>query len=155
MHEVSTIKDVTVNYLKNIKYSGLFEAELKKDSRSGDFNLIEINARSWWQNHLPTICGINLVMMAYLDAIGKKVTYQDKYKTGVRWIHFINDIFSLICILKNRNIKFSEWYQSYKNIQDYAFFDAQDLGPWFIHPLIVGPIYLKSLIQKFYNSSII
>jgi len=151
MHEVSTIKDITVDYLKNLKYSGLFEAEFKKDPRSGNFRLLEINARSWWQNHFPTICGINLVMMAYLDAIGEKIEYKETYETGVRWIHFINDIFSLIGMLKNGDIRFFEWFQSYKNIKDYAYFNTDDLLPWFIHPLMIGPVYFRSLVKKFYK----
>jgi predicted ATP-grasp superfamily ATP-dependent carboligase len=151
IHEVSNIKDIIINYLKNLKYCGLFDAEFKKDLHNGNFRLLEINARSWWQNHFPTICGINLVMMAYLDAIGEKIEYRETYETGVRWIHFINDVFSLYGMFKNRSIHFSEWVQSYNNIRDYAYFNADDALPWFINPLMVGPVYFRSLKRKLFK----
>jgi len=151
IHEVSNIKDIIINYLKNLRYSGLFDAEFKRDPRNGNFRLLEINARSWWQNYFPTACGMNLVMMAYLDAIGEKTEYRDTYETGVRWIHFINDIFSLFGMIKNGDIRLFEWLQSYKNVKDYAYFNADDLLPWFINPLIVGPVYFRSLKRKLFK----
>ena len=47
-------KNKIINYLKKIQFNGLFDAEFKKDPRDGNFKLIEINARSWWQNSFPT-----------------------------------------------------------------------------------------------------
>lgn len=149
LSEVCYIKDIIISYLKKIKYKGLFDAEFKKDSHNGDFILFEINARSWWQNLFPTVCGINLVLMYYLDSIGEKIEYKDTYKTGVRWIFFLNDVFSLVGMLKKGEIVLSEWFQSYRNIKDYAYFNANDILPFIINPLIKGPIYFRSLLRKF------
>jgi len=149
LSEVYPIKDIIINYLKKIKYKGLFDAEFKKDFRNGNFILFEINARSWWQNLFPTVCGINLVLMYYLDAIDEKVEYKETYKTGVKWIHFVNDVFSLVGMFKKRDIILSEWFESYKNIKDYAYFNANDIFPFIINPLIKGPVYCRSLLRKF------
>jgi len=150
VYEISTIKDIIIDYLKKIEYTGLFDAEIKKDSRNGDFKLIEINARSWWQNHFPTVCGINLVMMAYCDAIGEKIDYNETYKTGVRWIYLMNDIFSSYKMLKDGDITLGEWFRSYKNVKDYAFFNTDDIVPWVFHLLMVIFVTLRSLKRKLF-----
>jgi D-aspartate ligase len=132
--DVSSIKDLTVDYLRSIGYYGLMEAEFKKDPRDGNFKFLEVNARSWWQNSFPTKCGINLVLMAYLDTIGGEIRYQEKYKVGVKWIYFLNDLRSVIKMLRNREIAIPKWVSSLRMIDDCAYFSADDLLPWVLSP---------------------
>lgn len=98
---VKAIKETALKYLKNVKYNGIFDAEFKKDPRDGSFKLLEINARTWWQNHFPTVCGINLIMIAYMDVIGEETEYIETYKTGLKWVFFFNDFLSFSQLLKN------------------------------------------------------
>jgi predicted ATP-grasp superfamily ATP-dependent carboligase len=132
--DVSSIKDLVVNYLCSIGYYGLMEAEFKKDPRDGDFKFLEVNARSWWQNSFPTKCGINLVLMAYLDTIGGEIRNQEKYKVGVKWMYFLNDLRSVIKMLKNREITILKWFSSLHMIDDYAYYSADDPLPWMLSP---------------------
>jgi D-aspartate ligase len=132
--DVSSIKDLAVNYLCSIGYYGLMEAEFKKDPRDGDFKFLEVNARSWWQNSFPTKCGINLVLMAYLDSIGREIHHQEKYKVGVKWMYFLNDLRSVIKMLKNREITILKWFSSLHMIDDCAYYSADDPLPWMLSP---------------------
>ena len=102
------------------------ESEFKLDPRDNEFKLIEINARSWWQNYLPTKCGLNIILKAYLDAIGEEVEYSEEYITGIKWINFFNDIRSSISSL---DILRKDWINSYKNVRDWALFDIHDPLP--------------------------
>jgi D-aspartate ligase len=133
--DVSGIRDVTVNYLHSIGYHGLMEAEFKKDLRDGDFKFLEVNARSWWQNSFPTRCGINLVLMAYLDTIGHETDYEENYEVGVKWIYFLNDLRSVIKMLRNGEITALEWLSSLHMINDWAYFSTDDPLPWILSPL--------------------
>ncbi|MHA1225637.1 MAG: carboxylate--amine ligase [Candidatus Hodarchaeales archaeon] len=150
VHDIYPIKNIIIDYLKKIKYNGLFDAEIKKDSHDGNFKLIEINARSWWQNHFPTVCGLNLVMMAYCDAIGEKIEYCETYETGVRWVYLMNDLLSSLKMLKKGDITLGEWSRSYKTVKDYAFYNSDDIVPWFIHLLMVVFVSLRSLKRKLF-----
>ena len=79
--------------LKEIKYNGIFDAEFKLDHRDGLYKLIEINARPWWQNALPTKCGMNIIKAAYDHAAGNtaaEVLHQD-YRYGIKWINLTED----------------------------------------------------------------
>ena len=148
--EVSEIKESLEDYLKRIKYCGLFEAEFKRDDRDGVTKIIEINARGWWQNHFPTVCGLNLVLMAYLDAIGKHVKYRETYKTGLKCIHSFGDMRASMTMFQNGELGLSEWLYSIRHVIDYPYFNAKDLLPSLSNPLFAGPVYIKELLRKLF-----
>jgi predicted ATP-grasp superfamily ATP-dependent carboligase len=119
---------ITRNYLHNLKYHGLMEAEWKRDPRTHIFKLLEINARQSMQNTLPTACGVNLVLLAYLDAIGKKTKYVNGYEKGIGWASFPADLLSVI----ETHTSIREWISSLKTVKSWSFFAADDLLPWII-----------------------
>lgn len=145
---VAESKDYVLDYLKNIRYCGLFEAEFKTDERDGIPKILEINARSWWQNHFPTACGINLVLMSFLDAIGKKVEYKDIYKIGLKWVHSFNDARAAMTLFQRGQLSFSNWISSYNGVNDYSYFCANDVVPYLCNPFFVGPVYTRELLRK-------
>lgn len=150
--DASSIRDITVNYLHNLKYHGLADAEFKKDPRDGVLKFLEVNARCWWQNAFPTKCGINLVFMAYLDAIAKKTDYSENYEVGVKWMYFLNDLLSSMKMFKNKQITLKQWLSSLYRTRDWAFFSEDDPVPWIVNPLFT----LYSLKNKYraYKSTV-
>jgi predicted ATP-grasp superfamily ATP-dependent carboligase len=75
-----------------IGHRGLFEAEFMLDRSSGKHKIIEVNARPWWQIQLVGDAGVDVVHMAYLDALGVDVAPQTWYAIGKRWVHTIPDL---------------------------------------------------------------
>ncbi|MCJ7424822.1 hypothetical protein MUP01_11240 [Candidatus Bathyarchaeota archaeon] len=128
-----SIKTCTLEYLHDLRYHGLMEAEFKKDSRDGQFKFLEVNARSWWQNSFPTKCGINLVFAAYLDAIGEKPDLNEDYAAGLRWSYFLTDTRSVIPLLKTGEITVGAWLSSLRMVDDWAYFSIDDLIPWILN----------------------
>jgi D-aspartate ligase len=122
----SHLKEIITRYLSKVSYFGIMEAEFKLDPRDHTFKLIEINARSWWQNSLPTKCGLNIILKAYLDAIGEETEYSEKYAVGVKWINFLNDLRSSIFSVE---ITKKDWICSFKKVRDWALFDIHDPFP--------------------------
>jgi predicted ATP-grasp superfamily ATP-dependent carboligase len=57
--------------LENLGYTGFAEVEFKRDGRTGELKLIEINPRPWDQHSLATGCGMNLSLIAFRDALGE------------------------------------------------------------------------------------
>jgi len=52
-------------------FTGISQVEFKRDPRSGEFKLMEINPRLWMWHSLAAACGVNLAHIAYLDLIGR------------------------------------------------------------------------------------
>lgn len=143
--DVLCMKEIIENYLRKLKYHGIFDAEFKRDQRDASFKLLEINARSWWQNSFPTKCGINLILMAYLDAIGKRIDYTDTYRIGVKWLFLLNDLLSSMKMIDEKQMSIREWLSSFKKIKDYAFFSADDPFPGIVSPLFISRKYTQTL----------
>jgi D-aspartate ligase len=114
--------------LETIGYEGLFDAELKRDPRNGGFSLIEINARSWWQNLLPTRSGINLIELRYRDAAGlagRTPLPPSEYESGVKWIHLYNDVSAA----RNEGLGWIAWIRSLMGRKVFAFHALDDPLP--------------------------
>ncbi|MGE5178704.1 MAG: hypothetical protein ACM3PF_06395 [Bacteroidota bacterium] len=112
--------------LASLGYRGLFDAEFKLDPRSGEYCLIEINARSWWQNLLPTRSGINLIDVAYREAAGSAAPMPaQRYEVGVKWIHGYNDFHAA----REEGLGLVRWLRSISGRGDFAFFAPDDPMP--------------------------
>lgn len=132
--EVPEIKEMTVKYLTSIKYKGLFLAEFKLDSHDKVFKFLEVNARSWWPNTYPTACGVNIILTAYLDAIGEKVEPIEKYETGIYSIYLLLDLVTILskdADLKQR-FQFRKRLPSYIGKKHYTDYARDDPKPFLI-----------------------
>jgi predicted ATP-grasp superfamily ATP-dependent carboligase len=72
-------------------YRGLFDAEFVYDQRDGRFKVIEVNARPWWQLGILSACGVDVVPMAYRDALGLPIRSIEGYRVGCTWVHPLPD----------------------------------------------------------------
>lgn len=75
------------NIFKTAGYRGIFSAEFKQDERDGLFKIIEVNCRPWWYVEFAALCGVDVVEMAYLDALERSVTPPEKYDIGVSLVY--------------------------------------------------------------------
>ena len=75
-----------------IGYRGMFDAEFKRDPATGMHKIIEVNARAWWQIELARAAGVDVVRMAFLDALGLDVPPVERYRIGRRWVHTFPDL---------------------------------------------------------------
>jgi len=129
--EIAHLKERLFRYLKSISYHGIFSAEFKKDQRDGVFKLLEINSRtSAWFNTLSAKCGVNLMLIAYLDAIGKDTEYCEDYEAGVKWIFLKDDLSSSLRMLIDGSLTIREWISSLLGRKDFLSYAKDDLRPF-------------------------
>jgi hypothetical protein len=83
------------------------------------------------QNSLPARCGINLILIAYLDAIGKEIGNLDRYEIGVKCMDFFNDLQSAM----ETRTRLTEWISLLKNVRVFSYFVVDDLLPWIVSSL--------------------
>jgi D-aspartate ligase len=129
--EIASLTERLLGYLKSIKYQGIFSGEFKKDQRDGVFKLLEINSRtSAWFNTLSAKCGINIMLIAYLDAIGRDIKFSEDYEAGIKWVFLRDDFRSAIKMMLNGDLTLREWLSSLSGKKDYVSYARDDLRPF-------------------------
>jgi D-aspartate ligase len=92
LREVAPAVGALRRLFQGLGYRGLFDAEFVLDERDGVFRILEVNARPWWQLELAAAAGLDLVGMAYDDALGRAVHDASGYRVGARWVNPIQDL---------------------------------------------------------------
>ncbi|MET0230098.1 MAG: hypothetical protein ABW186_04110 [Rhodanobacteraceae bacterium] len=79
--------------LSKLSYRGIFSAEFKRDSRNGEFRILEVNTRAWWYVEFAARCGVNVCRMAYEDALDMPVEPSKRdYPTGIGCVNMVGDM---------------------------------------------------------------
>ena len=61
----------TLIFIERVSYRGIGSLEFKRDSRTGEFVIIEPTVgRTDWQEEISTLCGVNLPLLTYRAEIG-------------------------------------------------------------------------------------
>lgn len=85
--------DNMASLLSTLDYRGIFSAEFKRDSRDGQFRLLEVNTRAWTYVEFAARCGVNVCEMAYQDALGLPVAAASEiYPVGAGCVDLHKDI---------------------------------------------------------------
>ena len=83
---VPEIVERGVEILKQFNYHGISEVEFIYDERDGDFKLLDINTRAWKWIGLPMRAGIDLIWLAYADAVNGNVEPAGRQKDNLKWV---------------------------------------------------------------------
>jgi len=79
--------------LSKLRYRGIFSAEFKRDARTGELRILEINTRAWWYVEFAARCGVNVCRMAHEDAQDHPVTSRPRaYRVGAGCVNLDDDI---------------------------------------------------------------
>jgi len=128
--EIAPLKETLFNYLRSIGWRGIFSAEFKMDQQNGVYKLLEVNSRtSGWFNTLSARCGVNIMLVAYLDAIGRETRYSEDYEAGVKWMQLEEDLRASIHLFMNGNLSIREWISSLRGKKDHSLYARDDLRP--------------------------
>jgi D-aspartate ligase len=148
----STIAEVGLNALRKIRFQGLTSMNLKKDDRTGEVKILEINPRSSLWCYLDAFSGNNLAVMAYRLASGEEVPGRTTYHTGVRWLYFKNDCLAFLQYRRVRELTLRGWLRSFKGRTAFHVFSFHDPLPFLVGILQFSVRRAKSffnLIQRF------
>jgi len=104
----------SINLLKKLGYVGVAEVEFKKDSRDGEFKLIEVNPRLWIQHPLAAYSGIDFSFLAYLDALEIPFDAKLRQRERARWIAFDLDLLTVRKLFKEKRMDYKTWLSAYR-----------------------------------------
>ncbi len=131
------LEKVGAELLKILRYRGISLTEFKRDV-DGSFKLIELNPRPGdWPERLAQLCGANLVLTAYRESLGERVTPHKANRFGVRWANIPEDLY--YCVRGYRRFGYPEehrgwlgWLRDLKGLSSDAFFTWSDPLPAWI-----------------------
>jgi len=126
----STVVRQGLDFLREIKYTGISHIEFKYDPQDGKYKLIEINPRSWLHILLTPYCGLNFPQILYRVANGEKVKPMS-YRHGIKW-HALSSDFVVLLMnvkLKNSFFSFRDYLTSFRGKRVFAVLSGEDPGP--------------------------
>jgi len=104
--------------LAETNYRGIFSAEFKKDSRSGDFKILEVNTRPWVYVEFAGVCGMNMCELYIRDALSQNVPTVESYIVDKGCVNLYDDLIAVIEMPSNERPKIAgvlwAWVRSSK-----------------------------------------
>ena len=143
--ENDTVVEQSVRLLQGLNYHGIVGIEWKHDPESGETKLIEINARATNAVALPTACGVDLPYMAFAEAVGQPVAPVKGWKTGVKWLWFIEDLWAA----RELGLGSLEWLKSLRGPKCYAVWAADDPTPFLVDFGLLLKAQLGRKVRRF------
>lgn len=122
-HEVDVICD---DFLKKVRYSGICEIEVKRDTRDGQVKLIEANPRLTGGGDAAPYSGVDLCWVHYLDLIGRTATPVSPSGRHFRHIVLRADARAVPAYLRAGAITWREVLRSYRGPKAYYDLDWRD-----------------------------
>lgn len=98
--------------LERVRFRGIFSAEFKRDVRDDVFKLLEVNVRPWWYVEFAARCGVDVVTMAYRDALGLPVEPVTSYRVGRRCVYPYYDYSAYRELRRRGQMSFLAWAAS-------------------------------------------
>lgn len=135
LHEIGS------KFLEAIGYKGFGEIEFKKDAETGEFYLIEINARTTNLNNLLYKVGLNFPYITYRELTGNPLPNKAVTETTNRAFWYVHeDLLAIKEYVQTKQLSLSEVIKSFFRPKAYAIWSFSDPKPAFV--------YLKNKIQN-------
>ena len=127
---VPQLRDPSFLLLRELRYQGMCEIEYKRDPRSGQYKLIEINTRHWDQHRLGQASGINLSWIAYRDILGEPVEPSHAHTATAKWVGEDAMLTYVLRALYYHKVALGDVWKWFSAPRVYGIFSWSDPAPW-------------------------
>jgi D-aspartate ligase len=118
--------------LQRIGYSGIANLNFKRNPKTNEFRLLEINPRVSQWNILASRCGVNLPYLAYQDANGIAIAPRQPQTDNVHYMNFPNDHRAFRIYRREGEVTTLQYVRSLlRRPMVFQVFDWKDPGPFF------------------------
>lgn len=119
-------------FFKALGYKGFAEIEFKKDAKTGEFYLIEINVRTTTLNSMLAKAGVNFPYVQYCDLTGSPLTpYAVTQDTNIAFWFEYEDLLAIKAYIKTKQLTLKQVLPTFRRPLVPAVFDAHDIKPFF------------------------
>lgn len=141
--ENKELEKIMVDFCQSIGYKGNIDVGLKWDSAKGYCKVLDINPRLG-MNHRTFITQDKRLDMAraiYLD-LTEGLPEKLMPRLGRKWMIEDSDLRVGFDYIKADRLTYTEWFKSYKGVEEFAFFSLSDCKPWIMR-------YTKNIKETF------
>jgi D-aspartate ligase len=125
------VRDAALRLFGDLDYRGLAYVEMKIDSRTGHRLIVEPNVgRPTGRSAIAEEGGVELLLTAYLDALGEPVPSTGQTYRGAKWIYWRHDLQAAISQMAAGRLGPLAWWRSVRGPKFEAVFDRHDLAPF-------------------------
>lgn len=113
-------------------HQGLGYAEIKQDSRTGEYLIIEPNVgRPTGRSAQAEAAGVELLFTQYCDALGRPLPESREQRYGpMKWIHLRRDLQAALFLWSRGELTLREWFRSWRGPKVDALFAWDDPVPF-------------------------
>jgi D-aspartate ligase len=141
--EQPEIETLATKFLAAIDYYGLVEVEFKRDSRSGLFKLLDVNARTWGYHSLGPAAGVDFPSLLYDDQVGETVETGQRSVPGVRWIRTVTDLPTAALEIAHGRLSVRDYLRSLWRCNAEAVFSWTDPMPGLVEVALIPYLAVK------------
>jgi len=116
------------------KFTGLVEAEFKRDERTGEHRLLDVNPRAWGWQSLCGRAGVDFPYLLWRMASGEPVP-SVRAVAGVRWVRMTTDLLAVAGEVRAGRLSPRAYLRSLRRPLEFAVFAADDPLPSLVGPL--------------------
>lgn len=128
---VPELHEIGAPFLEAVGYKGFAEIEFKKDAKTGDFYLIEINTRYSNLNVLVKKAGLNMPYITYCELTGQPQPEKAITKnTGLVFWYAYEDFFAIKAYVREKQLTLGSIILSLFQPKAHAIWDITDLKPY-------------------------
>jgi D-aspartate ligase len=145
--EFPEIEELAERFLKAIDYYGLVEIEFKRDSRDGQFKLLDVNARTWGFHSIGPPAGVDFPYLLFADQLGRQVA-RARARAGVGWLRFVTDVPTAALDLLAGEMDLRGYRESLSRTRAESIFCPDDLLPSVAELLMLPYLVTKKYFVK-------
>lgn len=136
------LESMSEKFLRSIDYYGLVEIEYKLDLRTGEYKLLDVNARTWGYHSLGYAAGIDFPYLLFADQMGLPVEYCTA-QAGVKWIRFTTDLPAALLEIFTGRTSWREYLGSLRGLGAEAVFCREDPLPGLAEVALIPYLFVK------------
>jgi len=138
----------TIRLWRALKYRGMAEVEYKRDARTDEYKLIEINTRHWDWHRLGIASGVNVSWAAYCDLAGISNSQKSPPILPAKWIAEDATLLYLLRGVYHREIRLRSLQKDLSGRRLYGIFAWSDPLP-FIYNLF--GVFLPGIFRQVWS----
>jgi D-aspartate ligase len=148
---VETIDDPSVErdarrLLAAMRFTGLVEVEFKRDERTGDNLLLDVNPRPWGWQSLCGRAGVDFPYLLWRMSSGGEVP-PARAVPGVRWVRMTTDVLAVAGEVRAGRLSPAAYLHSLRRPLEFAVFARDDPLPSLFGPLSTARLVVGRLAE--------
>ena len=148
-YDIPEIIEPAQRLIADLALEGLVEVEFKRDPRSGEVKLLDVNVRAWGWHSIGPAAGVDFPYLVYRLAMGAPVE-RARGRAGVRWVRLTTDVPTAVKEIASRRMKLGAYLRTLRPPLEGPIAAKDDPKPAFMElPVLVKRMFTKpQMLQR-------